>query len=104
MDRYNLWKGKPFKRLTVGLHQAGGRNHTGRTTVWHQGGGHKRLYRLIDFKRSRPAESVVQRIEYDPNRSARIALVKHKKLLRTASGKGGTRRHELGASSLQLCL
>lgn len=75
VDRYNLWKGKPFKPLTEGLSKAGGRSNTGRITVWHQGGGHKRLYRLIDFKRDDKCESVVKRIEYDPNRNARIALI-----------------------------
>lgn len=75
VDRYNLWNGKPFKPLTEGLSKAGGRNNTGRITVWHQGGGHKRLYRLVDFSRDDKCESVVKRIEYDPNRSARIALI-----------------------------
>lgn len=75
VDRYNLWNGKPFKPLTEGLSKSGGRSNTGRITVWHQGGGHKRLYRFIDFKRDDQCESVVKRIEYDPNRNARIALV-----------------------------
>lgn len=75
VDRFNLWRGKPFKELTQGLTKSGGRNHTGRTTVWHQGGGHKRLYRLVDFFRRDNAVSIVRRIEYDPNRSARIALI-----------------------------
>jgi large subunit ribosomal protein L2 len=57
------------------LSKTGGRNNTGRISVWHKGGGHKRLYRLIDFWRQDGAESVVKRIEYDPNRNARIALV-----------------------------
>jgi large subunit ribosomal protein L2 len=78
VDRYNLYRGRPFKPLTTGgVHHTGGRNHTGRTTVWHKGGGHKRLYRLIDFRRALQAESVVERVEYDPNRTARIALVRH---------------------------
>lgn len=75
MDRYNLWNGKPFKSLVEGLSQSGGRNNTGRISVWHQGGGHKRLYRRVDFWRKDEADSVVKRIEYDPNRGARIALV-----------------------------
>eukprot|EP00892_Ulva_mutabilis_P005199 jgi/Ulvmu1/3050/UM015_0090.1 len=75
VDRYNLWNGKPFKPLVEGLSKAGGRSNTGRITVWHQGGGHKRLYRLVDFHRDDKCESIVKRIEYDPNRSARIALV-----------------------------
>lgn len=75
VDRYNLWKGKPFKPLVEGLRKSGGRNNTGRISVWHQGGGHKRLYRRVDFWRQDSADSVVKRIEYDPNRGARIALV-----------------------------
>src|SRR6266550_2729002 len=66
----------PDKSLRESLKQSGGRNNTGRITADHRGGGHKRLYRLIDFKRDKkdiPAK--VSTIEYDPNRSARIALV-----------------------------
>jgi large subunit ribosomal protein L2 len=66
----------PEKSLTERLHKHGGRNQQGRLTVRHQGGGHKRLYRIIDFKRDKdgvPAK--VASIEYDPNRSARIALL-----------------------------
>jgi large subunit ribosomal protein L2 len=76
--RQGLWKGKPHKPLTEGLTKSGGRNVNGRITVRHRGGGHKRLYRLVDFKRRKfdvPAEVV--RIEYDPNRSAHIALIKY---------------------------
>lgn len=67
---------KPNKPLTKGKHSTGGRNKQGRMTSRHRGGGHKRKYRYIDFKRDKhdvPAK--VQTIEYDPNRSARIALV-----------------------------
>jgi len=67
---------KPEKSLSRGLTKTGGRNNTGRTTIWHRGGGHKRKYRFIDFKREKlgvPAK--VASIEYDPNRSARIALL-----------------------------
>jgi hypothetical protein len=78
VDRYNLYKGRPWMSLVHGLRKKAGRNNTGRITVWHQGGGHKRLYRRVDFWRADEAESVVQRIEYDPNRSARIALVKRR--------------------------
>ena len=66
----------PQKSLTAGKHQSGGRNHHGRKTSRHRGGGHKRKYRIIDFKRNKfdiPAK--VQTIEYDPNRTARIALL-----------------------------
>jgi large subunit ribosomal protein L2 len=78
VSRQGLWKGKPHKPLTEGLTKSGGRNVHGRITVRHRGGGHKRLYRLVDFKRRKfdvPAEVV--RIEYDPNRSAHIALIKY---------------------------
>ncbi len=78
VDRSALWKGKPVKKLTEGLSKSGGRNNTGRTTVWHRGGGHKRSYRLVDFKRKKYGVSgVVERLEYDPNRSAFIALVRY---------------------------
>lgn len=69
---------RPEKSLTERLMQHGGRNQQGRLTVRHQGGGHKRLYRIIDFKRNKdgiPAK--VATIEYDPNRSARIALLNY---------------------------
>ncbi len=76
VDKSGLWKGKPEKSLTVGLKKKGGRNNLGRITVRHQGGGAKRLYRKIDFKRQKlDAIAIVERIEYDPNRSAFIALI-----------------------------
>ena len=71
-----ITKTKPEKSLTVSLTKSGGRNNHGRTTSFHRGGGHKRKYRIIDFKRNKhdvPAK--VFSIEYDPNRSARIALL-----------------------------
>jgi large subunit ribosomal protein L2 len=78
VDRSSLWKGKPVKALTEGVQSNGGRNNTGRITVRHQGGGHKRRYRLIDFKRRKfNVEAVVERLEYDPNRTAFIALVRY---------------------------
>ena len=52
VDKSNLWKGDPYKPLTKGKSNTGGRNNTGRITSWHRGGGHKRLYRFVDFKRS----------------------------------------------------
>ena len=73
-----LTKKKPEKSLTVSLKKTGGRNSAGRITRRHSGGGHKRLYRIVDFKRRKdniPAK--VDSIEYDPNRSARIALLKY---------------------------
>ena len=76
VDRSGLWKGKPVKKLTRGLTGSGGRNNTGRITMWHRGGGHKRRYRIIDFKRRKfGVEAVVERLEYDPNRTAFIALI-----------------------------
>ena len=76
VDKSGLWKGKPEKSLTVGLKKKGGRNNLGRITVRHQGGGAKRLYRKIDFKRQKlDTIATVERIEYDPNRSAFIALI-----------------------------
>ena len=67
---------KPYKKLTVGLKKSGGRNHDGKMTVRNIGGGHKRKYRIIDFKRSNEGvQGTVKTIEYDPNRSAYIALV-----------------------------
>jgi large subunit ribosomal protein L2 len=67
---------KPEKSLLVPLKKTGGRNCYGRVTAWHRGGGHKRMYRIIDFKRDkREIPAKVASIEYDPNRSARIALL-----------------------------
>ena len=69
---------KPEKSLTERLKKNGGRNQQGRLTVRHQGGGHKRLYRVIDFKRDKlGVPATVAHIEYDPNRSARIALLNY---------------------------
>ena len=76
VDRSDLWKGKPVKALTEGLSEKGGRNNLGRVTVRHRGGGHKRRYRLIDFKRRKfDVSGTVERLEYDPNRSAFVALI-----------------------------
>ena len=76
VDRSELWKGKPVRALTEGAHGRGGRNNLGRITVRHRGGGHKRQYRKIDFKRNKfGVPGKVAEIEYDPNRSARIALI-----------------------------
>jgi len=77
-DRSGLWKGKPVKTLTEGLHKTGGRNNKGRITTRHIGGGHARRYRLVDFKRRKfDVSAVVERMEYDPNRTAFIALIKY---------------------------
>ena len=78
VDKSDLWKGKPEKKLTVGLSSKAGRNNLGRITCRHKGGGHKKTYRIIDFKRDKfDIEAVVERIEYDPNRTANIALIKY---------------------------
>ncbi len=78
VDRSELWKGKPEKALTEGLRAKGGRNNLGRITVRFRGGGHKRRYRIIDFKRDKfNVAATVERLEYDPNRTAFIALLKY---------------------------
>src|SRR6195952_2355450 len=78
VDRSTLYKGKPVKALTEGKNQHGGRNATGRITVRFRGGGHKQSYRTIDFKRTkRDVNATVERLEYDPNRTAFIALIKY---------------------------
>jgi large subunit ribosomal protein L2 len=83
-NRYKAWpsfeeitKDKPERSLCEPLKRTGGRGNTGRITCRHIGGGHKRKYRLIDFKRQRTDRASVVAIEYDPNRSARIALIKY---------------------------
>jgi large subunit ribosomal protein L2 len=76
VDRSELWTGAPVKRLTEGLSSKGGRNNAGRITAYHRGGGHKRTYRVVDFRRVKfdvPAR--VERLEYDPNRTAFLALI-----------------------------
>lgn len=78
VDRSALYKGKPVKGLTEGLTKSGGRNNAGRITARFIGGGHKRSYRIIDFKRRKfDVQGTVERIEYDPNRTAFIALIKY---------------------------
>jgi large subunit ribosomal protein L2 len=78
IDRRELWKGRPVKKLTEGKHANGGRNNTGRITIRHQGGGHKQLYRLVDFRRRKfDVVGTVERLEHDPNRNAFIALIKY---------------------------
>jgi large subunit ribosomal protein L2 len=78
VNRAGLWKGDPVKSLSEGLTKSGGRNNAGRITARRRGGGHKRLYRMVDFKRRKfdvPAKVV--RLEYDPNRTAFIALIEY---------------------------
>ncbi|MDF2234336.1 50S ribosomal protein L2 [Albimonas sp. CAU 1670] len=78
IDRSELYKGRPEKKLTHGLTKKGGRNNTGRITARRIGGGAKRLYRIVDFKRRKwDVPATVERIEYDPNRTAFIALVRY---------------------------
>lgn len=78
-DFSDITKKEPEKSLTVGLRKSGGRNNTGMVMVRHIGGGHKRKYRIIDFKRNKHnVPAVVESIEYDPNRNSRIALLKYR--------------------------
>lgn len=78
VDRSALWKGKPERSLTEGLHTKGGRNNTGRITARSRGGRHKRRYRIVDFKRNKfDVAATVERLEYDPNRTAFIALIRY---------------------------
>src|ERR1700729_3300220 len=78
VDRSALYKGKPIKALTEGKRGQGGRNNTGRITGRFRGGGNKKAYRIVDFKRERiDSPAVFQRLEYDPNRTAFIAPIKY---------------------------
>jgi large subunit ribosomal protein L2 len=78
VDHSELYKGRPVKKLTVGLTGKGGRNNFGRITARRRGGGHKRKYRMVDFNRQKfDVEATVERLEYDPNRTAFIALIKY---------------------------
>ena len=78
VDRSELHKGGPVKTLTEGLRSKGGRNNYGRITVRWRGGGHKRTYRIIDFRRRKfDMTATVERLEYDPNRTAFIALIRY---------------------------
>jgi large subunit ribosomal protein L2 len=77
VDRGELWSGAPVKALTEGKTGSGGRNNRGRITVRWRGGGHKRRLRNVDFKRRKQGSAEVVRLEYDPNRSGFIALIKY---------------------------
>lgn len=78
IDRSELWKGRPVKRLTEGLSEKAGRNNTGRITMRRRGGRVKRLYRIVDFRRRKfDVPATVERLEYDPNRTAFIALIRY---------------------------
>jgi large subunit ribosomal protein L2 len=88
-----ITKSKPEKSLCITLKKSGGRNHSGRITCRHIGGGHKQKYRLIDFKRARTDAAKVVAVEYDPNRSARIALIQYR---------DGTKSYILAPEKLQV--
>lgn len=78
VDKSDLWKSSPLKMLTTTVGEKAGRNNHGHITVRHKSGGHKKSFRNIDFKRNKyDIEAVVERIEYDPNRTAFIALIKY---------------------------
>src|SRR5260370_7032298 len=78
VDRSALYKGKPVKALTEGKSEKGGRNNTGRIMVRFRGGGHKQTYRIVDFKRRKlDKPATVERLEYDPNRTSFIPLIKY---------------------------
>jgi large subunit ribosomal protein L2 len=78
VDKSHLWKGAPVKMLVEGKSRTGGRNHHGRITMRHIGGGHKQAYRLVDFRRRKfDMPGRVERLEYDPNRTAFIALIRY---------------------------
>jgi len=78
IDRQHLYKGGPFLPLTASQNKTGARNHSGRITTRHKGGGSRQKYRLIDFRRDKDGiAGVVERVEYDPNRTCHIALIKY---------------------------
>ncbi len=78
IDRSGLWKGRPEKSLTEGKIDRAGRNSSGHITMWQRGGGHKKKYRMVDFRRRKfDVAGTVERIEYDPNRTGFIALISY---------------------------
>lgn len=94
IDRSELWKGRPYRALTFGLTESSGRNNMGRITSRHRGGRHKRLYRVIDFVRNKDGiAGTVERVEYDPNRTAFIALIAYS---------DGERRYILAPNKLKV--
>ncbi len=92
-DFSDITKSKPEKSLLAPMKKTGGRNHHGRITTRHRGGGHKRRYRIVDFKRDKAGAATVQSIEYDPNRTARIALVRYE---------DGTKRYIVAPEGLKV--
>src|SRR5881227_3820416 len=95
VDRSHLHKGAPHMPLTAHQSKTGGRNHFGRITTRHHGGGMRQKYRIIDFKRDKDSiTGVVERIEYDPNRTGQTALIRNAdgdgpKILAPKGGKTG---------------
>ena len=92
-DFSDITTGSPFKPLLAPLTKKGGRNNRGRITVRHRGGGHKRRYRMLDFSRSKYGEAKVETIEYDPNRSSRISLIRFE---------DGTRKYIISPHNIKL--
>lgn len=92
-DFSDITKSKPEKSLLAPMKKSGGRNHHGRVTTRHRGGGHKRRYRIVDFKRDKSGDATVLSIEYDPNRTARIALVRYE---------DGTKRYIVAPEGLKV--
>ena len=94
VDYSGLSKDKPEKSLIAKLHKSGGRNHDGKMTMRNRGGGHKRRYRIIDFKRdNHGVEGTVKSLQYDPNRTAFIALIEYK---------GGEKRYIIAPNNLKV--
>ncbi len=90
----HLWTGGPLKELTIPLRKHGGRNNTGTITTRHIGGGHKRRLRIVDFYRHEDGEHDVVRIEYDPGRSAHIALIRRRERSKAVSPSEGAKLAE----------
>lgn len=99
ITRYKMRQGRALRQFTLSTGKSAGRNSSGRITVFHRGGGSKRLQRRIDLKRSASSMGIVERIEHDPNRSSRIALVRwiegvHQKKLNTIKVRSGSTDRE----------
>ena len=92
-DFSDITTDSPFKPLLAPLTKKGGRNNRGKITVRHRGGGHKRRYRMLDFSRTKYGEAKVETIEYDPNRSSRISLIRFE---------DGTRKYIISPHNIQL--
>ena len=92
-DFSDITTDSPFKPLLAPLTKKGGRNNRGKITVRHRGGGHKRRYRMLDFSRTKYGEAKVETIEYDPNRSSRISLIRFE---------DGTRKYIISPHNIKL--